>query len=949
MKSFHFSFFQRLLRYSVPVILCMITSLFFFPSPSVLAQEHSDEEAYGIQAFWNFFGPDGVNECLEPDEDDRFGLAMDLPALYSNDYAVLTTTWETVGGGRINRKYLNGLVAFCYDEELAFPNGAIYTYATASNATLRGQAAAIAQRFAQSGVDNAQWWSECQVAIWAVRAGCRTYDSAAAFARAYCADRKITDAATVADYAYIVGTLVAETSGANGTAYLYQAADPANQRLLTCFSVWPDPAPTYPSPKYDKVSVTETYTASREHRIVLDAKSASIPRELLEGAMFQVYENDQLVGTIVTDPSGTGSCQWTYEPAATATITKDYCSNYDLLDPATRKTITGFTNREDAYAAAKQEALTEAGALAETLADTPCTITIRESTVPVGFSPSDGSTQTITLTSNDSATISAINVPWSATFLLHKADSITGEIIAADASFILYEWNGTEYVISPHYEVLRREDGVYTVASHYPEGQPETLYYTQQNQGRFALVETEPPYGYLLDPLWFFFTITENGQTILAHNAAPEDYPLNDPDKFVNQAVTGTILITKTGDYLSLPESDHTNPFSYISLPVSQASFAIYNSDHVLVGTITTDDSGVARLEQLPLGTYTIQEVSAGNGEFLLDPTITTVTLSYLDPFTAVILDDSTHYHNLRQTISLRLSKTSCPLGQLPLPEEILSTLSEEMLTASSPLSGAVYGLYAAEDIYGYQRDESSGSVIQTEEPVIPAHTLLEQATTDTNGEAIFQSDIPCGQYYLRELQAPAGYLPDDEIYPIDAGYTGQDGPAVLEISRSLMDDPICLIVTKIDSKEQQPLAGASLALYYLAKNHEDSVSSEDAVSFEDAESSQEVWEQVATWTSQETPTLLWGLPAGTYRLEEIQAPHGYQLAEPVIFSIPENTPLFSIQMINTPIPPQPPRVPSSDGAPTGDDSPILPATGCLMISTLVILSLGCGFFRRKR
>ena len=228
--------------------------------------ETSEEDA-GIQAFWDFFGPDGVNDCLEADSQQTDTSFDDLIMTVSDQQAVLTTVWENVGGGRINRKYLNGLVAFCYDEELAFPSGAIYRYASADDAAVSGQVAAIAQRFGRSGVDNAQWWSECQVAIWAVRAGCRSYDSAAAFARSYCADRKITDPATVEDYAYIVGTLVTETAGASGTAYLYQAEDPANQRILTYLAVWPNPAPSSPSPKYDPSPV---FPSPGIHPVVLN-------------------------------------------------------------------------------------------------------------------------------------------------------------------------------------------------------------------------------------------------------------------------------------------------------------------------------------------------------------------------------------------------------------------------------------------------------------------------------------------------------------------------------------------------------------------------------------------------------------------------------------------------------------------------------------------------------
>jgi len=74
---------------------------------------------------------------------------------------------------------------------------------------------------------------------------------------------------------------------------------------------------------------------------------------------------------------------------------------------------------------------------------------------------------------------------------------------------------------------------------------------------------------------------------------------------------------------------------------------------------------------------------------------------------------------------------------------------------------------------------------------LISSHTLLERVVTDSNGSAIFQSDLPCGKYYIRELEAPAGYLLDDTIHPIDASYTGQDGDASLHFSYTFTNDPI--------------------------------------------------------------------------------------------------------------------------------------------------------------
>lgn len=1013
MKQIHFSHRRSQVVIRILAVFLLTVGMLTAPSLPVLAHEinasRSDlptptEEELGRQAFLDFFGPDGVNECLESENNSIHTAPTDDPLLTShspmaasNQQAVLTTVWESVGGGRINRKYLNGLVAFCYDEEMAFPNGAIYPYTPASDASVSGQAAAIAQRFGRSGVDNAQWWSECQVAIWAVRAGCGSFDSAAAFARSYCADRKITDPATVEDYAYIVGTLVTETANTNDIAYLYQASDPANQRILTYLYVWPDPAPTYPSPQYDTVSAMETYDACRQHSISIDRKTAAITKEFLAGAIFTVFEDGKAVGTITTDSQGQGSCQWQLTESVSVTITKEYCSNYDKLDPETRKTISGYINREDAYAAAQLEAQAEAQRQAETLANQSRTITIEETTVPNGFSVTTDSFQTVTLTDTDSgkdsgadsdndsgngsvnglhtasANISAVNTPWAATLLIYKADDTTGEMIPDDTIFTLYEWNGSDYEISPHYEIIRREDGIYTVDPVYEDGDPGRLYYTQKNQGNFALAETQAPHGYVPDEEWFYFTITEDGQTIWAHNAMPDHFTLSDEKKFFNQPATGAIQITKTGDYLTgVDPSLMPLQFQYTALPVEGSVFAIYAAEDILlpvgsdqiatylgnplykdtlVTTITTNTRGIALLEGLPLGTYEIREIGAGNGDFLLDPMVATVTLSYQDQHSPVVMHDSTQYHNQRQKIRVSVTKKSLSLENAftemlsnPLLEnasDLLAQISSlqavlpaETLSSQLPLSGAVFGLYAASDIYGYIWNDTTASLILSSEPLIFADTLLETVVTDETGQAAFQADLPCSMYYVRELTPPDGYLPGDEVYTADARYAGPDSECVLSFSHTFYNTPTCLLITKTHSQLQTPLAGARLALYRAQETNDPN---------------QEEWISVANWTSEETSQFLWALLPGQYRLVEEQAPHGYYLAEPIEFTISKATPLTIITMENTPIPPRNPLPPSSPGAPTGDSSPLLPTCGGLLGSLIVVTLLVERHLHNKR
>ena len=113
------------------------------------------------------------------------------------------------------------------------------------------------------------------------------------------------------------------------------------------------------------------------------------------------------------------------------------------------------------------------------------------------------------------------NMPYKTKVLIKKVDKDTGELIQADTTWTLYEWNerNNQYEVSPNYEIIRRDDGYYTVTTlhsdweHYEEGY---LYFedTQQNypesyhrysdrrfsnQGKFLIVETSAAAGYYGD------------------------------------------------------------------------------------------------------------------------------------------------------------------------------------------------------------------------------------------------------------------------------------------------------------------------------------------------------------------------------------------------------------------------------------------------------------------
>lgn len=58
---------------------------------------------------------------------------------------------------------------------------------------------------------------------------------------------------------------------------------------------------------------------------------------------------------------------------------------------------------------------------------------------------------------------------------------------------------------------------------------------------------------------------------------------------------------------------------------------------------------------------------------------------------------------------------------------------------------------------------------------LVKADTLLQEMTSDENGMATCTLDLPFGEYYVKELKAPEGFVSSDEVLEFVAEYQGQE------------------------------------------------------------------------------------------------------------------------------------------------------------------------------
>lgn len=296
--------------------------------------------------------------------------------------------------------------------------------------------------------------------------------------------------------------------------------------------------------------------------------------------------------------------------------------------------------------------------------------------------------------------------------------------------------------------------------------------------------------------------------------------------------------------------------FTYEMRPIEGAQFEIRAAEDIyspegganaellysageLVVTLTTDADGQTWTGQedwegtdiakgLPLGKYTVTQTVAGEGFALSKENAIPreIEISYAGQEVPVIYRD-TSYTNPRQKVQIAIEK-------------------QDQETEEA-LAGAVFGLYAAEDIQNYRG-----------KTVVKAGTLIatSETTADENGEvrnAVFAPDLPLGQYYVKELKAPYGYATSDTRINVDASYR-DDQREVISLTGTVKNAPIRVQVNLMDYYTEVELDGAQMT-----------VLDEDGNVF------------TTFLTIHEGNPVLRGLEIGkTYTLKELVSPEGY-------------------------------------------------------------------------
>ena len=363
----------------------------------------------------------------------------------------------------------------------------------------------------------------------------------------------------------------------------------------------------------------------------------------------------------------------------------------------------------------------------------------------------------------------------------------------------------------------------------------------------YTLREEMAPYGYLMaEEVSFTVDDTAEIQKVEMKDAVP----------------TGTLIINKKGEFLdkvSVLDSVGgwiKHLFEYFSGSLKEVTFEVYALEDIkaadgesedyykkdaLVATITTDETGVAKLTDLPLGKYYVKEKETANG-YVLDGETREVDLTYRDQNTAEVTY-SADWQNKRQKAEVKVLKKAKDSDRV--------------------LEGAVFALCNKDDIVN-----AKGDVI------LKADTVIEEQATDKDGKLTFTADLPLGHtYYVKETSPAQGFATTDQVQEFTFEYGGSE-KETLSYEFTFEDEATTVEFTKTSLTDGKEIEGAKLKVTDESGN------------------------TVDEWTSGKEPHIIKELTVGKkYTMTETLPADGYVTAESITFTVEDTSEVQKVEM----------------------------------------------------
>ena len=330
--------------------------------------------------------------------------------------------------------------------------------------------------------------------------------------------------------------------------------------------------------------------------------------------------------------------------------------------------------------------------------------------------------------------------------------------------------------------------------------------------GKYEVRETKAPYGYVLNNKPKDVELTYAGQEFEVRDTVNT--------AFENEYQSVRISLSKvmeSDELFGIYGKDYYTSVRFglfAAEDITAADGSVIPADG-LISEVSLDENMTAKFDvQIPFGRYYVQEI-ATDEHYVLNGEKYLVNFEYMGQDIRTVDIDCGQFVNLLKRGRIEGHKVD---------------------DKSEPLENAVFGLFTA-DCVKFSRD-----------------TAIMTAASDENGCFEF-TDVPFGQYIVREIESPSGYILSDKEYAVSISEDGE----VIEITTE--NKPITVEISKRDVYGNE-LVGAEMVL-------------------ENADG-----EKVDKWTSDGTNHIVSKLGAGEYVLKEIAAPDGYIIATDIKFNV---------------------------------------------------------------
>lgn len=537
---------------------------------------------------------------------------------------------------------------------------------------------------------------------------------------------------------------IGNTSTSGVHVYIYSNGNSSYQRIYALVRTpedTPDPTPPDPTPSNDPLyaDVSADAEAYVDANVSLNVvKKDNVTGQGLAGAVFNFFKDGGFEGSGTTDSNGNVSFSFTTSYYGAASSSKTYCTNYDSLTDDKKATVSTYTSYDAAYNAAYNEAYTKALNAANAAKNsTSHNYSATEVTARNGYYLNPGNTTVGQSAAGDaSLNLSLANVRTTGSITITKEDSETGAIAQGDATLsgAVYGLYARSNIVHPdgHTGILYTAGSL--VATFPPTDANRQARLDNLYLGNYYVKEITPSTGYLLDTKEYDVAVTYEGQdvpNVVRTSTVTED------------VIKGNIRLIK-----HLQEKD-PSAASRPQVPEVGAEFdIILKSSGVTYAHIVTDADGFAQANMLPYGNYIVRQTKGKEG------------YSFITDFEVFIRAHERTYsyilENLDYTSQLQVLKKDAETGELV------------------KVAGAKFEIY----------NEAGKKIVQT--VLYPTKYDISVFETDESGMLELPQWLGSGNYTLKEVQAPEGYIlnPDPIPFKVFREYEEKDkwGDSVIRV-----------------------------------------------------------------------------------------------------------------------------------------------------------------------